>query len=302
MMGAFAIMLSLSGCSADRQVGGVGASDIQNPKECPVYDIGTELGAISSPALNEISGIVASRRYPGYFWVHNDSGDSARAFAITRKATMSHEVTVSGATAVDWEDIAIGTLGNGTSMLLFGDIGDNDEQRSSVSIYRIAEPNPTQPSTTSASAVRFEVRYPGGAKNAEALLFDEATKHAFIITKSKTGESIVYDVGDVSGASASVLATEVVRLEVGTEPLPGSPLVTAGDMSQSFVVLRTYSRAFQWLRQPGESLAATLKRAPCMLPSPDERQGEAIGLDDAGNYFTLSEGKQAVLWQFLRRP
>ena len=31
----------------------------------------------------ESSGIIKSKKYPGVFWTHNDSGDSARIFAIT---------------------------------------------------------------------------------------------------------------------------------------------------------------------------------------------------------------------------
>ncbi len=37
---------------------------------------------VTHPPLNEISGIARSRAYPGIWWVHNDSGDEPRLFAI----------------------------------------------------------------------------------------------------------------------------------------------------------------------------------------------------------------------------
>ena len=37
---------------------------------------------ISAP-INEMSGMVKSRKAPDRYWVHNDSGDTARIFAIT---------------------------------------------------------------------------------------------------------------------------------------------------------------------------------------------------------------------------
>lgn len=62
-------------------------------------------GRVAEP-LREVSGIVASRTRPGSFWVHNDSGDSARLFRIDRRAQVEAEVAVVGARAFDWEDIA----------------------------------------------------------------------------------------------------------------------------------------------------------------------------------------------------
>ncbi|RYG42513.1 hypothetical protein EON79_18735, partial [bacterium] len=45
------------------------------------------IARIALPVIDEGSGIVASRRYPGVFWTHNDSGDAARFFAIKADGT-----------------------------------------------------------------------------------------------------------------------------------------------------------------------------------------------------------------------
>lgn len=48
--------------------------------------IGTaqQIGSVSSSSLSEISGLVDSRANADAFWVHNDSGDSARFYAMSR--------------------------------------------------------------------------------------------------------------------------------------------------------------------------------------------------------------------------
>ncbi len=51
---------------------------------------------------------------------------------------------VTGAQARDWEDISIGPgPQRGKSYLYIGDIGDNNEARSEIVVYRVAEPTLT---------------------------------------------------------------------------------------------------------------------------------------------------------------
>ena len=67
------------------------------------------VGSLASNALTETSGIAASRRVSGVWWVHNDSGDRARVFAIGNDGRDLGEFDLAGAAAVDWEDIAVGS-------------------------------------------------------------------------------------------------------------------------------------------------------------------------------------------------
>ena len=66
------------------------------------------VGTISDPRLQEISGIVPVKGHESYYWVHNDSGDLPRIFALHESGVVIAEVAVTGAQAVDWEDIAAG--------------------------------------------------------------------------------------------------------------------------------------------------------------------------------------------------
>ena len=54
------------------------------PAQMPPDDF-EPAGKIRHPPVNEMSGIVRSRTYDDVWWVLNDSGDSARLFAVNGK-------------------------------------------------------------------------------------------------------------------------------------------------------------------------------------------------------------------------
>src|SRR5437899_499106 len=60
------------------------------------------IGRLDHPAIREASGIVASRRHPGVFWVHNDSGNPPALYAVRRDGRLVREYAV-GAPNLDWE-------------------------------------------------------------------------------------------------------------------------------------------------------------------------------------------------------
>src|SRR3954462_7660037 len=99
-------------------------------------------GPITDPALTEISGIHTGVHNPGIWWVHNDSGDTARVFALDGTGAVRGTYSFTGASAVDWEDISVvagATPGSGT--IYAADIGDNALARSEIQVYRVTEPD-----------------------------------------------------------------------------------------------------------------------------------------------------------------
>src|SRR6185503_2192860 len=64
------------------------------------------LAKIATPAINESSGLVASRTNPGAYWTHNDSGDGPFIYAFDTRGQSLGTFRVNGATNRDWEDIA----------------------------------------------------------------------------------------------------------------------------------------------------------------------------------------------------
>ena len=98
------------------------------------------LGKLDVRLVPEASGIVKSRRHPGVFWVHNDSGNPPSLFAIRADGRIVREFRLE-IPNIDWEDIAIDDQGH----LYIGDIGNNLGALPARAIYRIDEPDPAEP-------------------------------------------------------------------------------------------------------------------------------------------------------------
>src|SRR5689334_15559786 len=69
---------------------------------CPASWTRTSLGARELAASNEASGLAASRKNAGVLWTHDDSGDSARVFAMTFAGAHLGIYDVAAADFVDW--------------------------------------------------------------------------------------------------------------------------------------------------------------------------------------------------------
>jgi hypothetical protein len=249
-------------------------------------------GRVGDPSANELSGLVRSRSQAGLLWSHDDSGAGPVLFALRADGRVAARPIVTGAQAIDWEDIAAGPGPDGRPLLYVGDIGDNATRRASVDVYRVAEPRVGAGAT--APAARLRLRYPDGAHDAEALLVDPVRGDLVIVTKA-LGVARAYL------ASAGLPAGSQATLRRG--PAIALSLVTAGDVSADgrIVVLRGYDRLAVWVRHGRERLATTLRRAPCLSPTSlaREGQGEAIALDRrATSFATVAEGSPAVLRRY----
>jgi len=253
-------------------------------------------GRVADATADELSGLARSRSQPGVLWSHDDSGSAPVLYALRADGTELARLTVTGAQAIDWEDIASGSGAHGEPLLYIGDIGDNDRRRASIDVYRVLEPR-LDGRTATAPAKRLRLRYPDGPHDAEALLVDPRRRELAIVTKQVGGARAYWtDALQPPGGEVMLTAGPPVRLA----------LVTAGDVSADgqVVALRTYTELAAWHRRAGESLAATLSRPPCGSPTPLlEGQGEALALDARGTSFvTVTEGSPAVLRRYVPAP
>ena len=273
-------------------------------------------GAVASPDLIEISGLAASRAQD-VLWAHNDSGDTARVFAVGLDGAALATYTLNGAEAVDWEDMAVGPGPDASATYLYlGDIGDNAAARPQVVVYRVPEPevSPAASSLT-VDADAIALTYPDGPHDAETLLVDPVTGDLFIVTKDITGgPSGLYRASAASLGAPPVTLERVATIDfaaltpqqtipAGAPPLPsGLPKVpTGGDISPdgSRIAVRTYGTVWVWQRSSGSSVADAFAAAPCEGPSALEPQGEAIAfLPNSAGYVTASEGANPPLHQF----
>ncbi|MGD9721250.1 MAG: hypothetical protein AB7O59_08580 [Pirellulales bacterium] len=247
-----------------------------------------QVGTLTSTLLTEVSGIVGSHSMPNTLWVHNDRGDSARFFAINSQGTLLGQFPLAGATAVDWEDLAIGPKPGGGSYLYLGDIGDNSLQRTQISVFRLDEPQTSSGATIPAGAYTQAIlQYPSGARNAESLLVDPISGELLIVTKSA--------VGQVYSAAANVFATPAVPHTMTALGNLNAPLFepSAADISPDglHILIRDRSTtAYLYERSVGQSVWDALQGAAIAVTLAAETQGEAIGwAADGSGFFTTSE-------------
>jgi hypothetical protein len=282
-------------------------------------------GKLPSSALNEVSGLVVSRKNStattSVLWLHNDSGDTARVFAVAVGAAgpprLLATYSLTGVTADDWEDLALGPApGRSGDFLYLGDLGNNFNRvprRTAVQIYRIPEPTvdlaQTDQKLAVANAERIDLMYPEGkAYDCESLLVDPQSGELVLITKDIfAGPSYVFRAPPVTAAMGTLTLTPVSDCQnvplVLHFPAGERPAVTGADIAQAgdAIIARAYSGIFLWNRLPGESIGTALGREPCSLPSASEPQGEAIGFSpDGATYYTISEGVDVPINVFRR--
>ena len=107
---------------------------------CSAWGAPDVVATVSDPELDEISGLVVSRRHAGVLWVHEDSGAGPVLTALTTDGASLATLTLRDASSVDWEDLAIAPCGE-SDCLWVGDFGDNSERRTDVQLLRVQEPD-----------------------------------------------------------------------------------------------------------------------------------------------------------------
>jgi hypothetical protein len=269
---------------------------------CANQLVPSDAGPVTDTAINETSGIEYGVLNPSIPWLHNDSGDTARIFAVNADGVTQRRYALSGATAIDWEDIGIGAGPvAGTPYIYVADTGDNATDRSEVVVYRVPEPVVVAGSTTATltGVEALRLRYPDGAHNAESLLVDQATGALTIVAKTSTGgPTVVYSApaGLTNGSLTTMTAVAILSLPAGD-----TNLATGADVSAdgTEVAVRTYAGVLLWHRDPAQPVWSAFASPPCNGPLPNEVQGEAISFrPDGRGYVTISEGTRPVLHHY----
>ncbi|HEV3498647.1 MAG TPA: hypothetical protein VHA34_20090 [Actinomycetes bacterium] len=212
-------------------------------------------------------------------WTHNDSGDDPRLYAVGAEGRTVATLTLAGVDARDWEALAAGRDDRGQPALFVGDIGDNQGLWPDVSVYRV--PEPARLGDTTVPAVRYRLRYPDGAHNAEALLVNPRSNRLYVATKEAAG-------GGLYRAPARLRAGQVNTLRrVASVP----PVVTDGAFTPDGrgFVLRDYQAAH---------LYRTGGRRAGSFELPLQFQGESITVAaDGRSVLAGSEGPESEVWR-----
>ncbi len=221
-----------------------GAAEAKGPGLGPLEP----MGRFDTRAIPEASGIVKSRRHPGIFWVHNDSGNAPLLFAVRADGGIVRRFRLA-IPNLDWEDIAI----DGQGHLYLGDIGNNSGLLRVRTIYRIDEPDPSSPEADSRDrevplSVAQSVTYalpPSNRFDAEGLVYDRGT--AIVVAKYRDGreaELFAVPFDPPPAGRGPVLVRSIGRLPGFTEPATGADLSEDGTLLAvcSYAVTRVYRR------------------------------------------------------------
>jgi hypothetical protein len=279
--------------------------DITSPPDattsggCLSYSPPQAMGTLP-PSITEASGMVVSATQPDVLWVHNDSGDQARIYAIETGGERLATITLAGTYAYDWEDMAGGPCGNDAECLYVGDVGDNNRVREYLKIHRVPEPDVTlgDQLLTLDDFDTMTVVYPDEPHDCEALVVDR-NGHVYLLTKEWDGTRFrLYGSPYLPGSTMTPLQY-LSEHDIGD--LGGTiPLVTAASFSIPLnrLLVRTYGGAFEYRLAPEANLSDLQFATVQTVPVANEGQGESIAYG-AGSYWHVSEGKEPPIWRIL---
>ncbi len=264
---------------------------------------GVQKGALEDPAIQEASGLEASRTNPGMLWTHNDSGDEARIFLLDSTAKRVATYYLEGVNARDWEEIGAADI-NGKRCLLIGDIGDNRAQYGEIYVHRVAEPFWDRAHTGVTDTIHkqdilsYKLRYPDGPRDAESLFFDPSGQELYVISKRELNVGIYKT--PLPDHPDGVLTLK----KVGTLPytfITSAAISARGDE----ILVKNLVEVFYWKRLPEQSIEEVLQQGGIRLDYEPEPQGEAIAFSiDGRGFYTTSErplGLNAYLSYYQRK-
>ncbi|HEV2149960.1 MAG TPA: hypothetical protein VGR37_21360 [Longimicrobiaceae bacterium] len=269
------LLLGLAACASGEMPGATAAG-----LECRIVERALRL----PPEVDESSGLAESRRTPGVFWTHNDSGGDPVLFAVDARGRLLGTVTVAGAENRDWEDVATGPCPAGTCLYV-ADTGDNEGDRRTVHVYRIPEPAPNAGAT--APAERITLRYPRVAHDAEAI-FVLPDGALYLVTKGRRSPVEVYRAPAPLQAGGEVVLQRVGRLSTEEPGRINQVTGAAATPDGKRVVVRTYTGLYLFRTEEllrGDDPAA--ERVD--LAGLGEPQGEAVEIRADGTVFLTSE-------------
>lgn len=251
-------------------------------------------GTLQNHALDEASGLTASRRTSDLLWSHNDSDAGPTLFALGADGRHRGSVNVLGAQNVDWEGIRSFTH-DGQAWLLIGDVGFKDGKRTSFTIYVLPEPDPAWLSPQHAIDVplhySFSFAYADhAARDCESIAVDVGEQAIYLLEKrtypnalyrlplhpdgpKDPTPTLVAEIHSLPQPSAELRETRSVKASWRANP---TDMDFAADGSAAVIV--TYCNAYLYPRAPGQSWAEALNQPPQRLPTfhLDRAEPEAI--------------------------
>jgi hypothetical protein len=272
------------------------------------YEAPVLVGRIETDDLKESSGLSASE-CQDVLWTQNDSGNDALIFGIGTDGSHLGTWRVENAQNIDWESIATYKGPDGKCSLMIGDIGDNDETRGQLDVYRIPEPI-VSPGTAQSSAANplstepaatMQFSYPDGNINAETLLVHPQTGDIYVVTKKESGPAGVFKMKQAFGTGAVVTSEKVTDVSVPSQP---EGRLTGGSISPdgTRVMLCDLEGGYEFVLPDGAADPdAIWQQQPQAVDLGDRPQGEGVSYGRGGaSVYASSEKKNAPLFLIKR--
>jgi hypothetical protein len=232
------------------------------------------VSTLSDGRINESSGLVVSPRDPDRAYTINDSGGASVVYAISISTGRTLGAATVDAAFVDTEALSIDADGT----LWVADTGDNRSVRTDAALYSLPE---IADGTTTVSAKRFPITYPGGPLDVEALAIDPTSGAKFLISKGLFGGTVFSLPGTLAQGRANqaqALAGDVPGLVTDAAFTPDGRYVVARDYTEAYVL-----DPVTWQIVTSENL-------------PSVHQGETLAMEAGGRSFLIgSEGTGSPL-------
>ncbi len=250
-------------------------------------------------SLTEISGMAYTK---DGLWVHNDGDNGPFIMLLQNDGTIKSIKKITNAPNYDWEDMAIDPAGN----LFVGDIGNNNNNRRELQIYKISKPLATESLRIESEKIEFDYPdqkdFPPKASqlkyDAEAMIFFNDS--IFIFSKNRTqpydGYLRMYKLPAKPGKYHAILSDSIL---LGGKNMLNS-WVTGADISNDGKKLAMLSHDKIWVFETFEG-SHFFKGKLHVLKLNHFSQKEAICFDTKGDIFVADEFFEKILGGKLYR-
>jgi hypothetical protein len=275
-------------------VAGCGTALMTKDPNPPVVGQPVIAGNLANPKISEASGLASSRLYPGLLWAINDGGDDPLLYAVGIDGADLGTFRVEGAKNFDWEALA-SFRWQDTAYLLIADVGDNWEQRQTVTLYIVKEPVITATGIDNGrvASIAWQIRftYEDGPLDCEAVAVDAARQRVFLLSKRRLAP-VLYEL------ALQPIDQDTIAVAHRLITVPHLNWPTAMDLTPdglSAVVL-TYNNGYLFKRRQNEDWPNAFKRKPQRLRFDRLFQQEAVSFGFYGkSVFVTSERIPAPL-------
>jgi hypothetical protein len=108
----------------------------------------TTIGQLPS-ILYESSGLAITAQ--NKIWSHNDAGNENKLYCVNTTGELLRTITITNVTNTDWEDLAVDNL----KRIYIADVGNNNNDRQNLAIYRIPDPESFSTNQVSAEIINY---------------------------------------------------------------------------------------------------------------------------------------------------